>query len=82
MPGAAGKLRLSVATLTVGEAAGTATVMVARVGGSSGAISVTVSSADGTATAGQDYVALSTTVVFADGDSTPKAVALTIVHDS
>lgn len=56
--------------------------MVSRTGGSSGAISVNVTSSDGTAAAGTDYVALNTTVNFADGDVAAKAVTLTIVNDT
>src|SRR5262245_50499439 len=66
-PGPAGQLRFSIAAVTVGETAGTASATIERVGGSAGAVSVTVTSADaeGSATAGEDYEALATTITFA-----------------
>jgi hypothetical protein len=74
-------LRFSTTVMIVGEAAGNATLMVERVNGSAGAISVAVASSGGSATAGQDYTALAATVNFADGDSTPKPVLLAITND-
>ena len=77
-----GQLRFAQITAEVAERAGFATVMIERIGGSRGAISVSATSANGEATAGQDYEALSTTINFADGDSAPKAVRLNVTNDS
>ena len=54
----AGALQFSAATYSVGENAGPATVTVTRTGGSSGAVSVTFATSNGTATAPGDYTAL------------------------
>ena len=51
-----------------------------REGGSSGAVSATVTTTDGTAD-GPDYASTTTTVNFADGDTTPRVVRLPIHHD-
>jgi len=52
------------------ENSGGAGVTVARVSGSTGAISVRYALSDGTATAGQDYVASSGTLSFLEGETT------------
>ncbi|HUM12905.1 MAG TPA: DUF1566 domain-containing protein [Myxococcaceae bacterium] len=77
-----GKLQLGAASATVVESAGHLTVSVSRIGGSSGAVSVHVDSADGTAHAGEDYGPLSTTVSFADGEVGPKTVDLSVANDT
>lgn len=68
------------ATYNVSEADGTATVTVLRQNTSSPA-SITLSSSNGAAIAGNDYGALSTTVSFAAGESS-KAVDVTILDDA
>jgi YVTN family beta-propeller protein len=50
-------------------------------GGSDGAVAVNLASSAGTAVAGQDYTAVSTTVNFAAGDASSKSVAVTIAND-
>ena len=55
-------------------------VLVTRDGGSTGAVSATVTTTDGTAD-DSDYAPTTTTVNFADGDTTPRAVRLPIHHD-
>jgi hypothetical protein len=77
-----GTLQFSSATYSVNESAGTATITVTRTGGSSGAVSALVSTSNGTATAGVDYTATSTTVNFADGDTAPKTVTIPIINDA
>ncbi|MCG7927006.1 MAG: hypothetical protein JAY67_15910 [Candidatus Thiodiazotropha taylori] len=66
---AAGSLQFSLSEYQQTEGGGTATISVSRSGGSSGAVSVDYASADGTATAGSDYVAVSGTLSLADGVS-------------
>jgi hypothetical protein len=64
----AGILQFSAATYSVAENGGTLTVTVNRIGGSAGAVSVNYATANGTATAGSDYTAISATPLnFADG---------------
>jgi hypothetical protein len=77
-----GTLAFGAATYGVGEAAGTATITVTRTGGSDGAVGVTFATSDGTATAGADYTALSSTVTFAAGDAATKTVTVTIANDT
>ena len=55
--------------------------MVARYGGSRGAVSARIASSDGTALAGQDYTAVDTQVLFADGEEGERAVLVPIVLD-
>ncbi|WP_293340722.1 Calx-beta domain-containing protein [Microcoleus sp. CAWBG58] len=58
------------------------TVTVTRTGSSAGAVSGTVSLADGTATAPGDYANTPIAVNFAAGDTTPKTVNIPIVNDT
>lgn len=80
--GNAGQLQFSAPSLAVAENAGNAVLTVTRTGGSSGAVSVTVTSRNGTATQPADYTAVSTTVTFAAGDTAAKTVNVPIVNDS
>ncbi len=80
--GALGTVRLEVRAATVFEAAGTVNIAVMRTGGSTGAVSVAVTTESGSAIAGQDFTATSTTVQFADGDSADKIVAIPVLDDS
>ncbi len=57
-------------------------IEVSRTGGSDGAVSVTLATADVTAAAGQDYGPVSTVVSFAAGDAAPKAVEIAILDDA
>jgi hypothetical protein len=66
----AGAVAFTGATFTVAENGGTASVTLARTGGSLGAGAVTVSVTGGTATAGTDFTAGPYTVNFADGQTT------------
>ncbi len=64
-----GALTVDPASVTVDEDAGTVDVTVLRTGGSEGEVSVRVSTANGTAEAGLDYVADSQVLTFADGQT-------------
>ena len=77
-----GDVRLSAATTTVTEAAGSVTLSVNRTGGSAGAVSVNYTTADDTAFAGTDYQAVSGTLSWADGDATPKTITVPIINRS
>jgi hypothetical protein len=65
-----GNLTLSAASYTTAESAGQRTIVVNRTGGSFGAIQVNYATANGTATAGQDYTAVSGTLLFSGGQLT------------
>jgi YVTN family beta-propeller protein len=80
-PGA-GTLQFSAATYSVGEAGGSVTITVTRVGGSTGAVGASFATSDGTATAGSDYTAASGTLSWADGDSAPKTFVVPILQDA
>jgi hypothetical protein len=60
----------SVASTTVNEAAGPATITVNRTGNKLGAAPVDYTTSNGTAFAGQEYMTASGTLTFADGEAT------------
>ncbi|HXG09537.1 MAG TPA: Calx-beta domain-containing protein, partial [Gemmataceae bacterium] len=76
-----GQLQFSAATYSVNENAGSATVTLTRTGGSDGAIAVTFASSGGTATAGVDFTATTTTVSFSAGQ-TVATVTIPIINDN
>ena len=78
--GATGNLQFSVSSLQVIEDVGLATVTVLRTGGSTGTLTVDFATADGTATAGQDYTATSGTLTF-NGGETSKTFQIPITDD-
>jgi Calx-beta domain/Protein of unknown function (DUF1565) len=77
-----GAVQFAVAAATVSEGAGSITLDVTRTGGSAGAIAANYATADGTATAPDDYTATSGTLNWADGDATTKQIVVPIVDDS
>lgn len=78
----AGSVQFQAATFNINESVGTATITATRINGSSGAISVNYTTADGTALASTDYTAVSGTLSWADGDSAPKTFTVPIVDDA
>lgn len=66
---------------TVSESAGNAVVIVTRVNGAASGVSVDYSTSDGTATAGQDYTAVSGTLNFGAGE-TSKTFTVPITNDA
>jgi hypothetical protein len=80
-PPAAGVLELEAAAYEIDESMGVVTFVVTRTGGSAGEVSVQVSSRDGTALAGEDYSAASTTATFPDGDTGPKEGNVLVFDD-
>ena len=64
------------------ENGGSATITVTRTGGSAGAVGVTLTTSNGTATAPADYTAVTQTVSFAAGDTANKTVNIPIVDDA
>ncbi len=74
-------IAFSSGSYSVNEGDGTATITINRAGLTSGTDSVHFATANGTATAGSDYTAVSQTVSFAKGD-TSKTVSIPITDDS
>jgi len=77
----AGVLRFTAPTYTQIETGNLATITVNRTGGSFGAVSVTVSTANGTAIAGQDYTAATATLNFAEG-VTSQTLDVPVLNDA
>ncbi|HXT49902.1 MAG TPA: Calx-beta domain-containing protein, partial [Thermoanaerobaculia bacterium] len=77
-----GTLQLATATLSAGEAAGQALVTATRTGGNDGRVTIDYAAAPGTATAGQDFTPVTGTLVWEDGDDTPKTFAVPILDDT
>lgn len=77
---ARGSLAFATAMVSVNETAGSAQITVSRTQGSEGPVSVQYASADGTATAGNDYTAISGTLNFADGELS-KTISVPILPD-
>jgi uncharacterized delta-60 repeat protein len=59
-----------------------ARVMVTRTGGSKGVVVARVTSSDGTALEGQHYQSVVQTVVFRDGDTVPREIAVPVIADN
>ena len=77
---AIGSIQFNTATYKVSEDVGSAVITLIRAGGSKGTVSVNYSTADGTATAGSDYTAVSGTLLFADGE-TSKTFSIPVAND-
>jgi hypothetical protein len=77
-----GTLQFSAATYSVADNAGPAHVLVNRSNGSSGSVSVTVTTGDGTGKAGVDYTATTQVLTFADGDIAPKLFSVPVQVDA
>ncbi len=76
-----GQIRLSNATYSVVENVASVAVTVQRVGGSDGAVSATLATANQSATAGQDFTAVSQSVSFGAGDAADRSVSIAILDD-
>jgi hypothetical protein len=77
-----GSIELEAGTYSVNESATNASIVLRRTGGSGGAVSVSVATSDVTATAAQDYGALTTSVTFGDGDVAPKTLSIPVLNDT
>lgn len=62
------------------ENAGNALVQVQRLGSGTGAVSVAFSTSDGTAQGNVDYTPVSGTLIWANGDSSPKTIAVPLAN--
>jgi uncharacterized delta-60 repeat protein len=78
----AGVLSLSDPGFAANESESAPMVLVTRSGGSRGAASVTLSTRGGTARAGGDFKTTRTTVRFANGDTSPRAVEIPLREDA
>ena len=76
-----GVLQLTSSSFVVNEGDGVAVITASRSAGSSGAVSATLMTADGTATAGSDYQATSTVLSWNDGESGEKSVEIPLLDD-
>jgi len=74
----AGTLLLSSSSYTVVQNAGQMTVQVNRTTSSSGAVSASFATVNGTAVAGTDYTAVSGTLQWASGDTTAKSFSVPV----
>ncbi len=81
-PAPIGTVRLDGASLTVAEDAGSASIVVRRVDGSGGSVSIDYATTAGTATAGVDFTPTSGTLTWADGESGPKSILVPVVSDA
>lgn len=72
---------ISIADNSAAENAGSITFTITRATNTQGACSVEASTADGTATAGNDYTAKTETISFADGETT-KNFTVTLLDDA
>jgi Calx-beta domain len=68
-------------TMSAAEGSGTSTLTVVRSGGTEGALTVDVSTVDGSAAAPNDFTALSQSLTWADGDATSKTVDVQVNLD-
>jgi hypothetical protein len=75
-----GRVRFPVATYSVLESVGLAPITLVREAGSSGPITVKFTAAAGTASTPADFVGISSTVEFADGETT-KTINLVVAND-
>lgn len=80
-PGSNGFVMFRGASFPVQESAGTIEVIVRRHNGDTGAVSVDIATVDGSAIAGEDYVAAAATLTWLDGDHADKRLAIEILAD-
>ncbi len=81
--GSPGNIRFTSATATVSEGQASVTLTAERTGGSTGPVSALVNTANGSATAGSDYQAISNgSVSWNNGDTANKTVVIPIVGDT
>jgi hypothetical protein len=76
----AGEIAFEFDTELVNENDGSLSISVVRTGGSFGEVSISYSTTDSTAIAANDYIAMSGTLTFADGE-TSKVITLDLVDD-
>ncbi len=76
-----GTVIFSPAIYSVNEAAGSVTLSATRHAGINGAVTVNVSTVNGTATAGTDFTTTSTVIAWANGEAGSKTITIPILQD-
>jgi hypothetical protein len=71
-------VQLSATSYTAAQSAGSVSISVTRVNGSTGAASVSYATSNGTAVAGQNYTVASGTLSWADSDSSAKSIPIAL----
>jgi len=79
-PPSPGVLLMNNVSLNINENTASTDIVIRRAAGNEGAVSVMLTSADGSATSGQDYQAISTVVSFANGENM-KSIPLVVMDD-
>ena len=82
IPKPTGTLQFSTANYSVSEGAGNVTITVTRTGGSTGSVSASYATANGTATAPGDYTAASGTLSWVDEEKANKTFMIPIIDDT
>ena len=77
-----GQIGFSSPTYSVIESGGSITIPVIRTNGTLNLVSVNYATANGSASAGADYVATAGSLVWGDGDGIPKTFRVTILDDT
>ncbi len=77
----AGHIAFAFATNGVNENAGTASVVLSRLGASSGTLDVTAMTSNGSAVNGVNYIGSTNVVHWNDADALPKSITIPIKHD-
>ncbi len=80
-PTTAGTLQFTASSAKVNEAAGSVSLLVSRINGSSGGASVNYSTASGTAKAGVDFTSVIGTLTWPDGNASTQAITIPIAND-
>ena len=76
------QILFAAAAAAISESTGSIVIPVKRLNNNLGAVSISYSTANRTATAGSDYVATSGTLNWANGDSTDKNITVAIINDN
>ncbi len=77
----AGRLNFSTAAFSTNENAGFARITVNRTGGGAGSLTVQCATGSGTALAGADYIGITNTLAWTNGDVAPKALIIPLLDD-
>lgn len=77
-----GEISFAQALFTIDESAGSVSIGVTRSGGTAGEVSVSYTTGDDTATAGEDYTAAADTLTWADGEGGTKTFDVTIIDEA
>ncbi len=75
-----GRVQHSASSASVMKSAGSVTLNVARVNGSTGPVSVQYTTANGSAIAGTDYATSTGVLNWLDGDTAPKPITITLLN--